>query len=449
MLKNGIAQQLISGLPSFLGDKGVVPTRTEMLRVVQIPTIEHIINFDSDIWDARKGFTMSKSYLNKVNFTNCHPDAKTLVKGFAAQELDDGKKFSTLHGTIPLLIRTINAAIEENGDGHLLFISTKDVLEGMNRIFKTSKYDKLYAFPLISRFLAFSASTIGIRFNVNEKELKWAQTAFYNEIKGYRSHKPIPDIPDEYFDIIINRCDEVMRDETLPLNDRLIAGMILIDSQLGLRISEVVALEVDCRDMWPCSDGVIRPYIVYNSIKASKGDVESLPVKTFCNPICDEALAYYLELRQRCVYADKTDFLYIRDPHPSCHSNGEFPISPSSFNEQYQRFFGRYLREEARKDWGDITRIQTNIRGDKELLSIPSIHSFRKHFFSFLVKAGLPMDYVDAAASHTPSEDLWVPYGVGIKPPSVKELSREQVDSIIGQREMFDAYMNGIINGNE
>ena len=449
MLKNGIATQLIYGIPSPFGDKEVVPSRAEMLRVVQIPTIEHIINFDSDIWDARKGFTMTKSYLNKVNFSNCHPEAKVLVKGFAAQELDDGKKFSTLHGIIPILIRTINAAIEKNGGGHFLFISTQDVLDGMNKIFKNSDYDKLAAFPLVRRFLAFSASTVGIRLNVDEKELKWAQTAFYNEIKDYRSHKPIPDIPDEYFDIIINRCDEVMRDETLPLNDRLIAGIILIDSQLGLRISEVVALEVDCRDLWPCSDGVVRPYIVYNSIKASKGDVESLPVKTFCNPICDETLAYYLELRQRCVYADKTDFLYIRDPRPYSKRNGEFPVSPSAFGEQCQTFFGHYLRDEARKDWGDITRIHTNTRGDEELLSIPSIHSFRKHFFSSLVKAGLPMDYVDAAASHTPSEDLWVPYGVGFKPPSVKELSREQVDSIIGQREMFDAYMNGIINGNE
>ncbi len=445
MLKNGIAHQLIYGLPSFLGENGVEPTRADMLRVVQIPTIRHIVNFDSDIWDARKGFTMTKSCNNIIKFTNCHPEAKTLIKSFAAQELDDGKKFSTLHGTIPLLIRTMNAAIEESGRGHFYFISTQDVLNGINRIFSNSDYDKLATFTLIERFLKFTASTIDVRLNVNSKELKWARIAFYNEVKDYLKHKPIPDIPDDYFDLIINKCDEVLRDETLPLNDRLIAGIILINSQLGLRISEIVALEVDCRDVWPCSDGVVRPFITYNSIKASRGDVESLPFKTFCNSICEETLEYYLELRKRCIYADKTDFLYVLDPRKGSPCNGEFPVSPGAFNEQYRIFFAHYLREEARKDWGQITRIKTKIRGDEELLSIPSIHSFRKHFFSSLAKAGVPYDFIDAAAAHTPDEDLSHEYTLGYTPPEVKELSREQVDTIIGQRELFDAYMNDIL----
>lgn len=446
MLKNGIAHQLINGIPSFLGEKGIEPTRTEMLRVVQIPTISGIINFDSDVWDARKAFTKTRSYMNVIHFKNCHPETKDLIKGFAAQELDDGKKVSTLHGTIPILSRTINAAIEASGRCHFLFISTKDILDGMDRIFSTSDFDKLAAFPLVNRFLEFARTTAGIRLNVDEKEIRQARTAFYNQIKGYRKHKPIPDIPDEYFDLIINKCDEVMRDETLPLNDRLIAGIVLIDSQLGLRISEVVALEVDCRDMWPCNDGVVRPYIVYNSIKASRGDVESLPVKTFCNAICDEALEYYIELRKQSVYANETDFLYIQDPRYISLKNNEFPISPNTFNEQYQRFFGRYLREEARKNWGDITRIHTGIRGDDETLCIPSIHSFRKHFCSALAKAGIHWDYIDAAISHTPYEDLWDSYGVGVKPPSIQVLSVEQMDSVIGQRGIFDKHMNDILN---
>ena len=438
MLINGIAKQLIEFIPDILGGDGIIPSKEEVLRVVEIPSSGFIINFNDDVWDARKGFAKSRRSQNRIRFDKCNEQARFYVKLYAANEIDNGTKISTLHTTIRLLYKVLNRAIELNYRTNFLFITTHNVTDAINEIYAQSIYDKRMAYVLLIRFLEFMAHDVNMKFNINLVTLNEEKIIIDKEIDKYRNHAHIPDIPDELFDILINKFDDVMRDDEAPLNDRMIAGMLLLDTQLGLRVSEIPALETDCKDEYLCDDGVTRPFITYNSIKAARGDVEALPVKTFCNDIASETVDYLLELRKNCRYANDTDFLLVLEPRGGS-SDGDFPVDSNTFSDLAKMLMAKYLRDELRKDWKGIKKVKERAKKDAEYLSIPTLHSFRKHFARVHSTAETPLDYIDCAMSHSPQSDDWDDYNME-EPPK---------QAVFEQHDMFTEYMKKIIDGDE
>ena len=447
MLINGIAQALVDNIPAYLNND-VVATHELTLRLVEVvPSSHFLCDFNNDTWDAREGFVRSRRVQNVIHFEICNPEFKSFMKGYALQKIDDGTKFSTLHATVRLLAKTLNLAIEKSERRHFIFIKTENVIDAAKELYSQSVYDWTAVLALVKEFFRFLNKEANLKLLISEKELKEEYIRIHNKYRRYAKHRHHPDIPDELFNIIINKCDDVMRNESCPLNDRLLAGMILINSQLGCRQSEIPAMETDCRGYWECEDGVTRPYITYWSIKAARGDVEALPVKTFCNQICDETLSYYLELRKKCIYADKTDFLLVLDPRQGAR-NGEFPVDANTFCELYKKWMAEYLGDELLKDWKGIGKIKAKTGKYKdEYLSVPTIHSYRVHFMGVHARKGTPLEFIDCAVSHTPQDDLWNAYGGGVPAPQPNDNKNTlSDDEQINYIDLFNSSIEEILD---
>lgn len=413
MLRHGVARMIISNIPIWMGGIEIMPAPQDYKRIIDwVPAGHFLVDFQQDRWDFRDGFRMQYRYQNLIDFNSCHEEVKDHVKGFAVKNIDEGTKISTLHTTIRILTQVLNSAITDSRRKMLLFLGTTDVTDAIKKT-QNSLYDQLTAHILISRFVEYLEKEENMHLCIDLKLLDRDKKYVSDRLGARHQHTHHPDIPNELFDELISMFDRVMRDESIALNDRLTAGIMLIDSQIGLRKSELPALETDFFNTYLCDDGIERPYIVYNCIKAAKGDVESIPFTTICTALCRETIEYYMQLRDKCVYAHDTDFLYIQDPVPGRKRNGQFPIDTQTAENIYQRLCIRHIPDVVMKDWKGIKKIKVTRK--EELYSIPTIHSFRVHFASMLYKAGYPLDFIECAMSHTPNSNFNECYYGGVE----------------------------------
>ncbi|MCR5827556.1 MAG: hypothetical protein K6G53_03980 [Bacteroidales bacterium] len=419
MLNNGVARALIKNVPLCLGGIDIVPSMKDYLGLVDYPPkdlSQWCCDFDADVWDARKAFRMQWRSENIIRFNGCNKQAVFAVKCFTVKCLDEKLKFSTMHNQTRYVIRLLNAAIDLCPEHEMLMITSRHILAALDD-FSDDINSRLYALLTIKKFVLFVQQELDGLPLVDVAALEKQQLKISDIVSVRHNVKHFPAIPDDLYNGLLTMFHEVMYDKRLPLNDRLTAGIMLLETQLGLRKSEICALEKDFLGYHLCDTGKLEPYISYNCIKASRGDMEVIPIQTWCTELCESTAKDYLELRQQCVYADSTDFLYILDPR-SIDRDGLFPVAPYTLLSLYHRICYRYALELIDKDWPNIDRVNAAaIHGSKKY-SIPPLHCYRTTVASMAANQNLPYDYIECALSHSPLSEMALPYYGGVTTPS-------------------------------
>lgn len=413
MLRNGLARQLIGNIPSYMGGLDILPCKGSHKAIVEIiPVHGHLIDYRSDKWDFSPGFRYQNRSNLKIRFDKANPEYKNQIKDYAAQLIDSGAwKVSTASNTIAMMIGVLNYAIEHSQYGMFILIDTEDIICAVEAM-QAHIESRRNAFSQIMSFTEFVKENHAIILpidldTIGRRMIYLGDKAACN---GTRNHHK--NIPEEFYQAIVETCNDVMRDEHQPFNMRMTAGIILMDTQIGLRALEIPALEKDCIFDYTCSDGVVRHYCIYNCIKAAKADVEVIKIKTFCTDVLYETWKYMLKLREKCEYKDKTEFMYILNYMPQSHidRSGVFPVSQGSFIYMYKVFFGRYLQKYIEKDWRGIERVKVPNINDGKLYSIPTIHNIRVHFATSLYRQAFPLDFIESVMSHTPQSNTYDSY---------------------------------------
>lgn len=413
MLRNGLARQLIGNIPAYMGGEDIVPCIGEHKKLVQIiPVCGHLVDYRSDIWDFRPGF----KYLNRsslcIKFERANPEYKTYLKDFTAQMLDSYRwKVTTASGVISLMISVLNSAMENSEYGLFVLLDADDLIRSVDAT-QLNMASRRALLSFLMSFCEFIQETRAIVLPVNLDEIGRRMIYLGDKASCNIQRRHHKNIPEDYFQAIIDTANRVMRDDRQPFNMRMTAGIILLDSQIGVRLSEILVLERDCVFDYTCGDGVTRHYVVYNSIKAAKADVEVVKVKTICTELFYDTWTYMVDLREACEYKDKTEFMYIMNymPHSHLDKEGVFPISNGSFTYAYKRFFGKYLKAYALKEWRGIRKIAVPNFNDGAIYSIPTVHSFRVHFATSLYRQGFPLDFIESIMSHTPQSNTYDAY---------------------------------------
>lgn len=412
MLRNGVARQLIGNIPTYMGGLDILPCRGDHKKLVEIiPVQGHLVDYNSDVWDFTPGFKYQRRCSLRVKFGKADPQFKNLLKDFAVQKLDSYEwKVSTACNDVSMMTTVLNSAIENSSHGLFILIDTDDII-GAVEATQAHMGSRRNAFAQLMAFAEFirehHAIVLPVDLDIIGREMVYLgdKTA----CNGTRRHHK--NVPEELFQAIVETADRVMRDEKQPFNMRMTAGMVLLDTQLGLRCSEIPALEKNCVFDYTCGDGVIRHYTVYNCIKAAKADVEVLRIVSICTDIFYDTWKYMLELREKCQYKDMVDFMYVVEPNSYKHDeNGKFPVSLGSFLYMYKTFFGRYMRSWIKKDWKGIERVRIPNVIDGSSYSIPTIHSLRVHFATSLYRQGFPLDFIESIMSHTPQSNTYDSY---------------------------------------
>lgn len=406
---NGIPSRLIKNIPhADEAEKPVAPTAA-LLKVVDIIPPEPFADFMKDTWDFSECITHCNTHKNRIIFTNAPKDAKQCLKFHALWLLDGGKRVSTVSSRISIINNLICQTLEAypgeryetlTADRFLAVIDQKNVNPEVKLLY--TRY--------IHTYYAWLTEQEEVLHLVNYNALKRAIKNYAQQARFHKT-KHFPDIPEPLFLAIRNRMEALLYDRKAPLRDRMVAGMVLITSQTGLRHSETPALKVNCRETVVMYDGTERNIINYWRIKRSRNPTHPDLQKTICTELAYRAIDEMRKLRRQIVREGKEGFLAVLPG-----MDGSHPVSLDAYGAAYKAVLIKYVPE-CDLDWPGIKRIKEKVKHHKNrTFSVPALHSYRVHFISALYKAGVPIPYIEHLVAHAPGEVDAGYYG-GVKMP--------------------------------
>lgn len=418
MFNYGIIRRIVGNIPAFCGYEKRITSGQEYKTVVEkLP--ETRIDFLSDRMDFSECFTFSRGARVIIDWHCVPQDARYLVKMFNLDNMDKGNKITTEKTKARMLGNIIRVAEENNPRHEFQYLNERDIIFAVESLWKDSMDCMKMGYAYVERFIDFvrKENLVNPRIDLREIRTKRIQTEDLLPGRKQRRHSPV--IPEKMFQAFLDGFYRVMTDKTVNINDRMTAGMCLLNTQLGLRISEIPALEVDCLKYYVNDRGEKDFYIVYNTIKPASADIEVFKTKTICTPLAKSTIEYLLNLRKRIPGSGKYPYLYCLDGK-NCRIGRIY--DKDAFMKRYKRLCALYLYDIVSRDWDDIKRVSVrdelrrvkpeNQEQFKKPLSIPGIHSFRSTFASKLYLQGFDVDYINAIMSHTPqsdSSDAYVP----------------------------------------
>lgn len=404
---NGIPSRLVANVPYEIPVARPIALSSSILKVLDIVPETPPAVFQEDEWDFREFLTYHQSYDNVIKFKNAPAAAKNHLKFHALWLLDGIARVSTVSRRIRRLSSLLTEAIDRSFGKRYETITTESVLSVLDstEVMGSGKVSYARFFEAYFSWLKDN----GVVHLVDCEALKNAVRAYKQEAK-HEETKHYPDIPQPLYAAIRDRMELLLYDKKAPLNHRMLAGMVLISSQTGLRHSETPALKVNCREQVMMPDGSERTVINYWQIKCSHKIGRPDLQKTICTDLANRAIDVMLKLRKRIVPKGGGDFLAVLEG-----MDGRVPISLIRYGNLYKFVIGKYVSE-CERDWPDIKRVLSDKRKRDRLYSIPKLHSFRVHFISSLYKAGVPIPYIEHLVSHDPGQVQTCYYG-GVETP--------------------------------
>ena len=400
MFDCGLIRNLVTNVPTLPWEVPVIAPEKASLRIVDcIP--EKKCDYSEDRMDFTQYFRLQRGCRCILDWTKVVEDARPYVKCFSLDNLDGGNKITTETSKI-LLLRKVLSAAEDNCKSHSFFgLVTDDLITAIETIWPKSMSMQQWAYAVTIEFMDFMNDKTNIRLAVNIMKLEQNRTFLSDILSGYDGEKGAPMITDEHLDALIEGFDRTMRDTTINASDRMTAGICLLNTQLGLRNSEIPAIKIDCLHSIEGNDGVVDDYIIYNSIKAARCGRESIEVKTICTPLAKETVKYLLTLRQNIRGWENNEYLYIQD-NADCRAG--LVYKSDLFRNHYKFIMGKYMRDITDRDWPNIKRMSVykmlkshgNIEWAKQELTIPQIHSYRVTFACQLYAKHVNVDFINA-----------------------------------------------------
>ena len=257
VFKNGIANALVDEIPQRYDITPIVPTKDDMHYVVEIVPKNKPARYDEDVWDFSECFAYNVGERAKIDFRYCVPATREAVKYLALFFLEKGAKVSSVSSQIQTLNSHMREIVAIVG-GDLERVTENEIISHIRSLSCSPSTKRCYMTFL--QYFYSCMSDCGLAHLVDVKELK-LECARLKEIAKHQQTKHHPYIPDDYLNEIITFFDKVMRDEAKPLDHRLTAGVMLIDTQIGIRASELVIMSKDCTRKAETTKGE-RPYLV-------------------------------------------------------------------------------------------------------------------------------------------------------------------------------------------
>lgn len=407
MYNYGIARRLVLNIPVQYGEKIVSKDDSFYKGIVDhLPKHEEqYCRFEQDRMDFNPYVEFHNTWKNILNFTKVPIDCKDYVKHFALNKLDSGEnKPTTLRHTIDSLAKILTTSERLSRAGSFFDITTDIYIQAMeDELWPTSFKSLSQGYHALVDFLFFVQTEMGVYIPVSQERLEWRKETISDLLRGMDGEAHYPVIPEEMLSAMIEGFKDVLDDESQSVSDRMMAGAMLLETQIGTRISEIPCIETNCLHSITNFDGKVDNYIIYNAIKQASAEQKVVPVKTICTEVAKYAIEKLLEVRQLFPAIEKNRFLMVRNT-PDCRKGRVVPLG--WLNAAYKAFCAKHLRDIVSKDWKGIKKVKVG----NDRYRIPSIHSFRVTFATFLFRNGVDADYIDCILGHNPNTDCLDPY---------------------------------------
>ena len=277
-------------------------------------------------------------------------------------------------------------------------------------------------------------------FNVpNDSRLMTRLEAFSAKL-GHRmwSQDGVDSVPDEYLVPLVETCLKTIRSSDSNSREGITAAAALLASQIGMRASELVALEVESLHKSSIPGEPEIAFMTFKTFKGSKGDNAYKVAETIVNPIALEA---YLWLLDKCA-ADR-ERLGTRALLVSHKQSGKY-LTKGSLAGSLKVFVASHFDSIPSIDTAErfpelktttlekVINLGIDPKYAEKLNELPSdtqvvypvFHQFRATVATKLYEAGVDMHYIKRHMSHI-SEDTTAGYI-----HSDKELDRQNSETV-------------------
>lgn len=382
-----------------------------------IPFSESILDYEDDLWDFSE-YTLIKGNYSIFHFLPLPDYYKNELKDFILiLILKDTCKISTLSLYL-YIIRKFLVFISERGIKSVSDICIYDITEYLESR-QITQLSLMKEKNVIGQFLQLydlEHSTNIYSFEISEI-LKRLETKLFNAIIKKNRRKPIND---EYFDNLIKALIRQMDDVNNSIQTRVLSAMLIIDSQTGLRASELSLLEVDSVESINI-EGINYRMMQYKIIKTAKGNMGYTENTTFINDLSYKAYELVKELHKENRQIRNSNLLY-------CPKKAILPSTPSVFLEYLRDFcilnsdeigacdtchkgkmssinalaFSKH-KYEGRPISKTPLNIIKNIK-DETIFYYPIVHQFRNTVVNRLIRSGVNLEFVRRYMGHLSAE---------------------------------------------
>lgn len=233
-----------------------------------------------------------------------------------------------------------------------------------------------------------------------------------------------PAIDDTYLEPLVETCRNALRSDDENLRQKTAAATILLASQIGMRISEAVAIEAGALHISRLEGKPDIAYLEFRTFKGAKGDGNYRVARTIINPIALEA---YMWLDENCrKWREKKGIeTLIVTPKQKRRYLGREMMSTMVWEfvlkhhdtipcidtqDIYPEMNARPVREFIKKREPVSVRKPEDVGlTGEEMLVVPKFHSFRATVATKLYESGVDMRYIRKHMSHI-SEDTTAGY---------------------------------------
>lgn len=231
-------------------------------------------------------------------------------------------------------------------------------------------------------------------------------------------------IPDDFYNKLLSKLIHIMHDENELSKKRGLAAMLVIDSQTGLRASELSLLEANSIEEVDI-DGKIAKMIKYKIVKSVRGgNNEYINAITYINDISFEAYKVATEVFSENRKNRNTNYL-------CCFSEAKLPVDTKTYLNFMKEVCIKYNRELGSTDEKlketlsgkmskssfilDIARNNKELQDtvndfpDNQEFYYPLVHQYRNTVVVGLLRRGVKLEFVRRYMGHL-SEEMTAAY---------------------------------------
>ncbi|WP_113675761.1 hypothetical protein [Vallitalea guaymasensis] len=401
------------------------------------------MKFSDDVWDFShyRKVNVNKSCL-RLRFTNVAEELERELKKYILDLIIQNRvKIITLNRKLAIIKNFLSFI----GDVHIYYYQdiTIDIL---NAYIEYKTISLSYKYSTMRELLSFFEFLERQSISFLSKELKEICKGINQKlILARRGERKTPNIPSKYFDNLLASLITISNNAEEPIRFRAISCMLLILSQTGLRISELLFLKENDLKTMKLSNGTSTNYILYRTWKCVRGNNVSSLVEIFCNQIAFDAWQKLLEFKETRKLKEATEFIYVDNYTDNPIKQLELPTSANRFMDRMQLFFYTYdklipsvaLPIEDRKNLSTINyRVKGTRENPKKQLEIvpltyPTTIQYRVHVCTALYEKGVPLEYIKRYMGHLTREME----GYYVRPKKYKqenvEYSRKVLNNIV------------------
>ena len=359
-----------------------------------VPNSDNKITYSENVWDFNEYYKDINSNDYKIDFNKASEDYCDYLKMFVIYKITQKSKVSTIKVRIINFISIISA-IKSTQNKPFTLITTDDIKNEIESrdIISSTKHNLYVATYLIYDFIIKNYE-LSLLVDINELHKKSAEDRALSK----KENTKIPNIPEDYYSVILSKAIETLDNEKASYNRRMTAGLIIIESQTGLRTQDLLGLKVsDIHEKkLPVSD-IMCNYLHFQTRKPSKAHSDMLEFDIYASQLCADAFNKMSILRQKCVYRNEP-YLYVLDSGKK--TSNKYPIATNRLQAEYRKFFLEELKDLTCEKWKGITPVKHVQGGKTYKLNIPEIRQYRVHLATALYNNGVSLNYIKKYLGH-------------------------------------------------